>query len=134
MGRKSRLYEYWNLVVPARLSAYTAGSADSRWPVFSFIDWTLPFYIVFLLWTTHRIYTTKMFKWFVSVRFLCFGSIETSKMAVSVYKRNNRNKHFFSDGTKTSFGSSFGCFDSKLVSLDTLVCTLSTPPSMHGIV
>ena len=111
---------------------------------------------------------------------VCFGSIATSKLSVSVYKRNNRNKlflnkpkktrkklkkpkkpkkpkifckklqnmlpiklfqlvfclfrfnrnietlcfgteakqpkRFVSDSAETSFGSSFGCFDSKLVS------------------
>jgi hypothetical protein len=36
-------------------------------------------------------------------------------------KRNNRNKCFVSDSAKTIFGSSFGCFESKLVSKDTLV-------------
>jgi hypothetical protein len=30
--------------------------------------------------------------------------------------RNNRNKRFVSDSAETSFGSSFGCFESKLVS------------------
>ena len=52
--------------------------------------------------------------------FFCFGSIETPKLAVSVKKRNNRNKHFVSDSAKTCFSSIFGCFESKLVSLDTL--------------
>jgi hypothetical protein len=54
---------------------------------------------------------------FVSVDLL---SIETPKLAVSVQKRNNRNKRFVSDSAETSFGSSFGCFESKLVSKDTL--------------
>ena len=53
--------------------------------------------------------------------FFCFGLIETQKLSVSVWNRNNRNKHFFSDSGETSFGSIFGCFESKLVSLDTLV-------------
>ncbi len=35
-------------------------------------------------------------------------------------KWNNRNKRLVSDSAKTSFGSSFGCFDTKLVSEDTL--------------
>ena len=52
--------------------------------------------------------------------FYCFGSIKTQKLAVSV---RNRNKHFVSVSAKTSFGSIFGCFESKLVSLDTLVTT-----------
>jgi hypothetical protein len=34
--------------------------------------------------------------------------------------RNNRNKRLVSDSFETSFGSSFGCFESKLVSQDTL--------------
>ncbi len=62
---------------------------------------------------------------FVSVCFgwssVCFGSIETPKLAVSVLKQNNRNKRFVSDSAETSFGSSFGCFESKLVSKDTLI-------------
>jgi hypothetical protein len=51
---------------------------------------------------------------------VCFGSIETSKLAVSVKKRNNRNKHFASDSAETSFGSSFCCFESELVTKDNL--------------
>jgi hypothetical protein len=51
--------------------------------------------------------------WFL---FLCFGSIETPKHAVSILIRNNRNKRLVSDSIETSFGSSFGCFESKLVS------------------
>ena len=50
-----------------------------------------------------------------------FGSIETPKLAVLAKKRNNRKKYFVSDSAETSFGSSFGCFEAKLVSLDTLV-------------
>ncbi len=38
----------------------------------------------------------------------------------SVQKRNNRNKCFVSDSAEASFGSSFGCFESKLVSKVTL--------------
>ncbi len=52
---------------------------------------------------------------------VCFGSIETSKLSVSVLNRNNRNKRFVSDSAETSSGSSFGCFKSKLVSKDTLL-------------
>jgi hypothetical protein len=54
---------------------------------------------------------------FVSVY---FGLTETPKLAVSLWKRNNRNKRFVSDSAETGFGSSFGCFESKLVSKDTL--------------
>jgi hypothetical protein len=50
----------------------------------------------------------------------CFGSIETTKLPVSILNRNNRNKRLVSDSFETSFGSSFGCFESKLVSQDTL--------------
>ena len=50
----------------------------------------------------------------------CFGSIETSKLAVLVKMRNNQNKCSALDSAETSFGSSFGCFEEKLVSLDTL--------------
>ncbi len=38
-----------------------------------------------------------------------------------------RNKRFVSDSAETSFGSSFGCFESKLVSKDTLVPTFLRP-------
>jgi hypothetical protein len=41
-------------------------------------------------------------------------NIET--LCFTVWKRNNRNKRFVSDSFETSFGSSFGCFESKLVS------------------
>ncbi len=50
-----------------------------------------------------------------------FGSIETANLSISVYNRNNRNKRFVSVSAETSFSSSFGCFESKLVSKDTLV-------------
>ena len=40
-----------------------------------------------------------------NIETLCFGK-----------KRNNRNKRFVSDSAETSFGSSLGCFESKLVS------------------
>ncbi len=52
--------------------------------------------------------------------FLCFGCFETPKLPVSILKRNNRNKRLVSDSAETSFGSSFGCFDTKLVLEDTL--------------
>ena len=55
---------------------------------------------------------------------VCFGSIKTPKLAVSVQERNNRNKSFVSDSAETSFGSSFGCFESKVVSKDTLLQTI----------
>ncbi len=50
-----------------------------------------------------------------------FGLTETPKLAVSLWKRNNRNKRFVSDSAETGFGFSFGCFESKLVSKDTLL-------------
>jgi hypothetical protein len=49
------------------------------------------------------------------------------KNAVSILNRNNRNKHLVSDSIDTSFGSSFGCFESKLVSQDTLMSILQNP-------
>ena len=52
--------------------------------------------------------------------FSCFGSIKTPKLAVAVKKRNNWKKRFALDSAKTSFGSSFCCFEAKLVSQDTL--------------
>ncbi len=48
--------------------------------------------------------------------FGCFGYIETPKQAVSILKRNNRNKRLVSDIAETSFGSSFGYIETKLVS------------------
>jgi hypothetical protein len=49
-------------------------------------------------------------------------------------KQNNRNKRFVSDSAKTSFGSSFGCFESKLVSKDTLIaCTKESPPVLGSV-
>jgi len=56
--------------------------------------------------------------------FFCFSSIETTKLTVSVKKRNNRNKRFVLDSAETCFGSIFGCFESKLVLLDTLLPTV----------
>ncbi len=53
--------------------------------------------------------------------FCLFGCFETPKLPVSILKRNNRNKRLVSDSAETSFGSSFGYFDMKLVSEDTLV-------------
>ncbi len=53
-----------------------------------------------------------LFRFNRNTKTLCF-SLEGQK-------RNNRNKHFVLDSAKTSFGSSFGCFESKLVSKDIL--------------
>jgi hypothetical protein len=53
--------------------------------------------------------------------FVCFGCFETPKLPVLILKRNNRNKHLVSYSAETSSGSSFGCFDTKLVSEDTLL-------------
>ena len=57
----------------------------------------------------------------------CVQSKHWNYIAVSVWKRNNRNKHFFSNSAETSFGSNFGIFESKLVSLDTLMSTQKEP-------
>jgi hypothetical protein len=51
----------------------------------------------------------SLFRFNRNIETLCFGM-----------KRNNRNKRFVLDSAETCFGSSFGCFDSKLVSKDTL--------------
>jgi hypothetical protein len=45
-----------------------------------------------------------------------FGYIETPKQTVSILQRNNRNKRLVSDSVETSFGSSFGYIETKLVS------------------
>jgi hypothetical protein len=57
--------------------------------------------------------------------FVCFGCFKTPKLPVLILKRNNRNKCLVSDSAETSFSSSFGCFDMKLVSEDTLVANVS---------
>ncbi len=51
---------------------------------------------------------------------VCFSSIETSKLSVSEQKRNNQNKYFVLIVPKL-VSSSFCCFESKLVSKDTLI-------------
>jgi hypothetical protein len=56
---------------------------------------------------------------FISVYSGLFRFNRNKKLAVSLWKRNNRNKRFVSDSAETSFG----CFESKLVSKDTLPCT-----------
>jgi hypothetical protein len=43
------------------------------------------------------------------------------KTETPILKRNNRHKRLVSDSAETSFGFSFGCFDTKLVWEDTLV-------------
>jgi hypothetical protein len=48
--------------------------------------------------------------------FGCFGYIETPKQSVSMLKRNNRNKRHVEASAETSFGSSFGYIETKLVS------------------
>ena len=45
---------------------------------------------------------------------LCFGSIETPKLVVSVKKRNKQNEHFVSALAETSLV----CLEAKLVSQD----------------
>jgi hypothetical protein len=45
-----------------------------------------------------------------------FGYIETPKQAVSILQRNNQVKRLVSDSAETSFGSSFGYIETKLVS------------------
>jgi hypothetical protein len=63
---------------------------------------------------------------FVSVRFLLVSVQSKHRNTLFRYfKRNNRNKRLVSDSVETSFGSSFGCFESKLVSQDTLPWTFS---------
>jgi hypothetical protein len=67
---------------------------------------------------------------FVSVN---FGITETPKLAVSLCKRNSQYKLFVSDSAETSFGSSFGCFELKLVSKDTLRLTDQMIKSASGV-
>jgi hypothetical protein len=56
-----------------------------------------------------------LFQFNRNIETLCFG-----------IEANNRNKRSVSDSAETRFGSSFGCFESKLVSKDTLVVTIET--------
>jgi hypothetical protein len=46
-------------------------------------------------------------------------------------RKKNQNKCFVSESAKTSFGSSFGCFEYKLVSKDTLVGTIYFKGEAH---
>jgi hypothetical protein len=62
------------------------------------------------------IYQFYVFFGLFRLLFHCYGSIEIPKLAVSIMNRNNRNKRPVSDSVETSFGSIFGCFESKLVS------------------
>jgi hypothetical protein len=55
-----------------------------------------------------------LFRLFRNAKTPCF---ETPKLPVSILKRNNRNKRLVSDSAETSFG----CFNTKQVSEDTLV-------------
>jgi hypothetical protein len=52
-----------------------------------------------------------------------YQTVSVGLLFVSVQSKH-RNKHFVWDDAETSFGSSFGCFESKLVSKDTLHVTL----------
>jgi hypothetical protein len=65
-----------------------------------------------------------LFQFIRNIETLCFD-IEAKEPKQTVLKqtekkRNNRNKRFVSDSAETSFGSSFGGFEWKLVSKDTL--------------
>ncbi len=61
--------------------------------------------------------------------FVCIGCFETPILPVSILKRNNRNKRLVSDSADTSFG----CFDTKLVSEDNLFADigLTVHPGMN---
>jgi hypothetical protein len=91
------------------------------------------FLVCFGLFDVSDRYQNKQNLWYGELKRLifsqiccCFGCFETPKLPVSILKRNNRNKRLVSDSVKTSFGSSFGCFDTKLVSEDTLNQSLPT--------
>ncbi len=51
-----------------------------------------------------------LFRFKQNIKTLCFN-----------VDAKNRNKRFVLDSAETSFGSSFGCFESKLVLKDTLI-------------
>jgi hypothetical protein len=53
--------------------------------------------------------------------FCLFRLLRNTETPCFDIKAKNRNKHLVSDSAETSFGSSFGCFDTKLVSDGTLV-------------
>ncbi len=61
-----------------------------------------------------------LFRFNRNIETLCFG-----------IERNIRNKRFVSDSAETSFGSSFGSFESKLVSKDTLIGNYYTLPAIE---
>jgi hypothetical protein len=66
----------------------------------------------------------RLFRFNRNIETLCF-----------CIERNNRNKHFVSESAETSFSSSFGCFELKLVSRDTLLIytqkrELESPPQV----
>jgi hypothetical protein len=83
-----------------------------------------------MVWGIKKIDYLKQIYCCFSLSFVCFGCFETLKLPVSMFKRNNRNKRLVSDSAETSFGSSFGCFDSKLGSEDTLAVTYTVNPSV----
>jgi hypothetical protein len=76
------------------------------------------FFYFMLFCLVYHLNVSQFFFFFGLFRFLflCFGSFETPKHAVSILNRKNRNKRLVPDSVETSFGSSFGCFESKLVS------------------
>ncbi len=57
--------------------------------------------------------------------FYLFRFYRNTETLFSVQKRNYRNKRFVSDSAETCFGSSFGCFELKLVSKDNLPATFA---------
>ncbi len=63
----------------------------------------------------------KLFR-LVSCLFRFNRNIET--LCISIEAKQPK-KRFVSDSAETSFGSSFGCFESKLVSKDTLLVAIS---------
>jgi hypothetical protein len=85
-----------------------------------------------ILWPSCKdFYMFTLFRFVFRFGFFCFGLIETPKYVVLIFNQNNRNnqnKHLVSDSIKTSFGSSFGCFESKLFLLNTLFVICFTLP------
>ncbi len=70
---------------------------------------------------TNRIYGIRNLVYILTnlrllqLAFCLFWLFRNTKLPVLILKRNNRNKRLLLDSAETSFGSSYGCFDTKLV-------------------
>jgi hypothetical protein len=108
----------WDISCGLNYGSPTVFKIKKRDNLTNFFCGTVPLNFYSFYWHKYRTIFVYQFIFFVLFRLFlfCFGSIETPKLAVSIQNRNNRNKHLVSNSVETSFGSSFGCFESKLVS------------------